>query len=236
MINGLRVLAFIGARSGSKGLINKNIKLLKGKPLMAWTIDAAKECQYVDDIIVSSDSNEYLEIAHQYEAKGVLRPQHLSGDNASLIEALQHSVEYLGQQDSEYDIVLNLQPTSPLRTALHIEKALELFVTRKLEENIRVFSCTEIDNKYAWIMNEGNNGYANFVLNSEQNKTNHARQQTPKVLLPNGAIFILPAHDLTQFYNGKTLPFIMSEQASIDIDSEKDFLLVEEFILNDKAV
>jgi CMP-N,N'-diacetyllegionaminic acid synthase len=218
-----KVLAFIGARSGSKGLKDKNIKRLNGKPLMAWTIEAALASEIIDLVVVSTDSKEYAEIAISYGAKVILRPENLAGDDASLIAALQHGYQKIQDEFGDFDTLVNLQPTSPLRTSEHIDEALKLYSQNKTESNVRVFSCLSVPSKYAWIMSCDQQGYAQFVDKGEQRKTAHARQKNKDIMLPNGAIFILPVRDLTQFYNGKCIPYIMNERDSIDIDTLDDF-------------
>ena len=226
-----RVLAFIGARSGSKGLKDKNIKQLHDKPLMAWTIEAALASQSIDLVVVSTDSKKYAEIATSYGAQVVLRPEELAGDDASLMAALQHGYHQIQEKFGDFNTLVNLQPTSPLRTSEHIEEALKLYAQSEIENNVRVFSCLCVPAKYAWIMNCDQQGYAQFVDKGEQKKTAHARQKNKDVMLPNGAIFILPTSDLTQFYNGKCIPYIMSERNSIDIDTLDDFEKAAEMML-----
>ncbi len=230
MINNTRILAFIGARSGSKGLIDKNIKLLNGQPLIAWSIQAAKKSKYVDKVVVSTDSNQYAEIAKTVGADVIIRPAELSGDHSSLMDALVHGYHQLKAEKDDFDIIINLQPTSPLRTNIHIDEALDLYFEHQNKEKSRVFSCCPVDQKYAWIMKCNEQGYANFVDNEEKNKSNHARQTNPSVLLPNGAIFILPTNDLTHFYNGNTIPYVMNEMDSIDIDTQEDFELASQLL------
>jgi CMP-N-acetylneuraminic acid synthetase len=218
-----RVLAFIGARSGSKGLKNKNIKPLHDKPLMAWTIEAALASQSIDLVVVSTDSKKYAEIATSCGAQVVLRPEELAGDDASLMAALQHGYHEIQKKFGDFTTLVNLQPTSPLRTSVHIDEALKLYYQNMNESNVRVFSCFSVPAKYAWIMNCDQQGYAQFVDKEEHEKTSHARQKNKGIMLPNGAIFILPTSDLTQFYNGKCIPYTMNERDSIDIDTLDDF-------------
>jgi CMP-N-acetylneuraminic acid synthetase len=231
MINNQRVLAFIGARSGSKGLVDKNIKLLNGLPLIVWTIKSALYSQYIDEVVFSSDSDVYLDIAKSYGATVVKRPDDLSGDKAALINAVNHAYNEATLKSEPFDIIINLQPTSPLRNSSHIDQALELFLPEFYKNQYaRLFSCYEIDNKYGWIMRINNEGFAAFIDSAEQNKTSHGRQENSKVLLPNGAIFILPANDISQFYNEHTIPFIMKEEESIDIDHLEDFIVAEKIM------
>ena len=231
MINNQRVLAFIGARSGSKGLVDKNIKLLNGLPLIAWTIKSALDSQYIDEVVFSSDSDAYLDIAKSYGANVVKRPDDLSGDKAALIDAVNHAYNVVTLKSAPFDIIINLQPTSPLRNASHIDQALELFLPEfHKNHDARLFSCYQIDKKYGWIMRINNEGFAGFIDSAEQNKTSHGRQENSQVLLPNGAIYILPANDMNQFYNEHTIPFIMKEEESIDIDHLEDFIAAEKIM------
>jgi CMP-N-acetylneuraminic acid synthetase len=229
MIKNKRVLAFIGARSGSKGLIDKNIKLLNGLPLIAWTIKAARASKYIDEVIFSSDSPAYLDIAKQYGATVIERPETLSGDSAAVIDAIKHANTFAQANFGQFDIIINLQPTSPMRTEQHIDQALELFMPAYfINKQSRLFSCYQVKNKYAWIMRSNESGFCHFIDENERNKVSHGRQNNPQILLPNGAIYILPATDISQFYNETTIPFVMTEQESVDIDFPEDFILAEQ--------
>ncbi|WP_076419629.1 acylneuraminate cytidylyltransferase family protein [Colwellia sp. UCD-KL20] len=231
MILNKRLFAFIGARSGSKGLVDKNIKMFHGKPLIAWTIEAALNSEYIDKVFVSTDSDKYAEICQQYGAEVIDRPEYLSNDDSSLAEALQHAYEQIKALHGEFNIALNLQATSPLRTRKHIDEAIELYTSRDNEE-LRLFSCYQLEPKYAWIMKCNEQGYAHFVDNNEQIKTHHARQKNNSIYMPNGAIYILPTNDLSKFYNNTSIPYVMNQAESIDIDTIQDFELAEQLYLH----
>jgi CMP-N-acetylneuraminic acid synthetase len=230
MLKSKKVLAFIGARSGSKGLKDKNIKLLAGKPLMAWTIEAALASSIIDLVVVSTDSKEYAEIAKRYGAQVIMRPEELSGDDASLMAALKHGYQSIIEKFGDFEVLVNLQPTSPLRTHNHIDEALELFSQYHQQETIRIFSCYIINSKFSWAMRCDPEGNADFIDQDIRAQKTHARQSNPELLLPNGAIFILSSSNLTQFYNGRTIPYIMDELDSIDIDVEDDFDIAQRMI------
>jgi len=230
MLESKKVLAFIGARSGSKGLKDKNIKLLDGKPLMAWSIEAALASRFIDLVVVSTDSNEYAEIAKHYGAEVVMRPEELSGDEASLMAAIKHGYQRIKEHFGDFEVLVNLQPTSPLRTYHHIDEALELFSQYHQDEIIRVFSCHIINSKFAWTMRCDLDGNADFIDQDIRIQNQHSRQSNPELLLPNGAIFILSSSNLTPFYNGRTIPYIMGEQDSIDIDEQDDFDIAQRAI------
>jgi len=223
MLDDKSVLAFIGARSGSKGLPDKNIKIFHGKPMLAWTIEAALNSTLVDTVVVSTDSKQYADIAIHYGANVIMRPDELAGGSASLMDAISYTVDELENQNNTFDCIVNLQPTSPLRTHIHIDEALALYQQHQHNKLTRVFSCYQIMQKYAWIMRCNASGHANFIDQQEQSKTSHARQNNADILLPNGAIFVLPRYDLGQFYNDYSVPYIMDESVSVDIDTLEDF-------------
>ena len=121
MINGKKIIALIPARGGSKRLPRKNVLPLNGKPLIGWTIDAAKGSNYVDEVFVSTDDVEIADIASKYGANVPgLRPAHLPSETATTESVLLHTLERVG---SDADILILLQPTSPLRTARHVDEA-----------------------------------------------------------------------------------------------------------------
>ena len=127
MFQSKKILSFIGARGGSKGLKNKNILNLAGKPLIAWTVEASVQSKYIDRTIVSTNS---VEIASAAKDAGAdvpfMRPDELATDNAPIILAMQHCLDWLEKNEGEcYDYILRLQPTSPLRTVEHVDLAIE---------------------------------------------------------------------------------------------------------------
>ncbi|HGF7228112.1 TPA: acylneuraminate cytidylyltransferase family protein, partial [Vibrio cholerae] len=145
MINGRRVLALIPARGGSKRLPRKNILPLAGKPLIAWSIEAAQNSQYIDEIFVSTDNEEIAKIASQFGVNiPELRPESLASDTAKTESVLFYTLDNFAK---DTDIVVLLQPTSPLRTAEHIDEALRLFFQK---EAFSVVSVTECEHSPLW--------------------------------------------------------------------------------------
>lgn len=227
MIGGLKVLAVIPARAGSVGLPDKNIREFHGKPLLAWTIEAAKACEYIDNIVVSTDSKNYADVAQQYGVKTpFLRPEYLSGSNASLIDVLQHVVAELKSRGTEFDVLVCLQPTSPLRTAVHIKEALELFQSIA-DPNKSIASVFELPQKLAWVLQANTEGQLRFLDSSLQSQNNYRRQHNSAVYMPNGAIFIMQTTKIISQYTDHTYPYVMPEQASADIDTLADFAQAE---------
>ena len=225
-----KFLAIIPARSGSKGIKDKNIKLLKNKPLMAYTIEAAKNSEVFDDIIVSTDSEKYKIIAEQYGAKvPFLRDISLSGDFSKTEDVIVDTITNLEKMEKKYDYFVLLQPTSPLRNSKHIQEAVDLILEKNLNS---VVSVCEVDHSLQ-ICNtlKENKSMYNFI--SKNNNT--LRQNMEKYYRINGAIYIMKVNEYLKnrnFYVEKSKAYIMERKFSVDIDEEIDFLLAEAIILS----
>ncbi|MEH7367684.1 acylneuraminate cytidylyltransferase family protein, partial [Priestia megaterium] len=193
MLNNKRIVAVIPARGGSKGVPGKNIKLLNEKPLIAYSIEAAKGSSYIDRLIVSTDDSEIKDIAVKYGAEvPFLRPKELSEDTTPTLPVLQHVVNYLEKEGDTVDVVITLQPTSPFRTSNHIDEALEKLLQSPSES---VVSLSEVDYHPYW-MKKVSNGTIHSYIESE--KEYLRRQDLPKVYKMNGAIFITPRNVLME--------------------------------------
>ena len=209
------------ARGGSKGLPGKNIKSLNGKPLIAYTIEAALNTSEIDEIFVSSDSKEILDIAKTYGANTLIRPDELASDEATSDDAIWYHLNE-ASQNRNFDGVILLQPTSPLRRSEDIIKAIELFK----KQNKTVFSVSELDvSPYrSYLIEEGH-------LKPLFDETNASRRQDEtKTYAANGAIYIFNCKDFltTKRIPRKDItPYIMEKKRSIDIDDLIDFKLAE---------
>lgn len=225
------MIAIIPARGGSKGLPNKNIKVMLDKPLIAHTILSAKKCRYISRVIVTTDSEEIAKIARAYGAEvPFMRPIELATDKASAIDTYLHATEYMRDVENEnVDKFIVLLPTAPLRTSEDINKAVEYF---KMTEAKTLISMVEADIPISWfhkinkqgrVENAGfeNAGFENAITN---------RQEYQKYYVPNGAIYILD-YDLLKkkrtYYCENTVAYIMSTEKSIDIDTALDFEFAE---------
>lgn len=215
-------IAIIPARSGSKGLADKNIKLLKGKPLVAYTIEAAVQSGLFSKVFVSTDSVEYAEIAMLYGAEAYpLRPTELSTDQAGSISVIRYILE---NDAKEWDSFCLLQPTSPLRTANHIQEAYQLFTAKQADSVVSLVKSDKSPNIINKINENGT--IENFLKIDQKSYT----RQADEYYLPNGAIFIADVKKFLaneDFYGENSYPYIMDKQASIDIDDIYDFKLVE---------
>ena len=148
MIDNKKILAIIPARGGSKRLPRKNILNLAGKPLIAWTIEAALGSKYIDDVIVSTDDNEISTVAKKYGAKvPFIRPDKFSSNHASSISVVLHAIEFFQKADERYDYVVLLQPTSPLRTVKNIDESIELLQQKKCDA---IVSVCNVDHSPLW--------------------------------------------------------------------------------------
>jgi len=225
MINGKSILGLIPARSGSKRLPGKNTKLLLGKPLVAWTIEQALASKYLDKVIVSTDSEEIAKISRNFGAEvPFLRPKELAFDNSKSIDVVLHTLRYF--EDVERyspDIIVLLQPTSPLRTKEDIDKALEIFTMNKC---VSLISVCEAPKHFLWLF-EIKEGFLKPFNSLEGYLFNDT---LPRLYSPNGAIYIADTKTLETyrtFYIEKLCYYIMSYERGIDIDTEVDLIIAE---------
>lgn len=234
MFNNYSLLALIPARSGSKGLVEKNIMNCAGKPLIDWTISAAKNVNFFDDVLVSTDSEKIAEIA-KYSGASVpfIRPYDLATDQSNLTDVVKHAWEnHMTSDGKKFDYVVLLQATSPLRTDLHIISAIEHFFRESKSNMDTLASVYEVDKKNGWLMQTNDYGpYINFCF--EFAKNNPQRQELNNLYLPNGAIFIVKGSEIDHgIYHANTIPFEMSLNVSIDIDNIEDFKKAENMLMS----
>lgn len=222
----MKTLAIIPARSGSKELEDKNIKLLNGKPLLAYTIEAAREAKIFEEIMVSTDSESYAEIAKKYGANvPYIRGKHLSGDSVTTVDVTKNCIEYYRGLGLDYEVICLLQPTSPLRKENQIREAYELFVGKGAKFLASVCEC---EHSPLWANTIGKDLRIDNFL-SEEIK-NSRRQDLPKYYRLNGAIYfaqIVPFLDELTFLGRDSIAYIMDNRSSVDIDTIEDFLYAE---------
>lgn len=226
MINQKRILALIPARGGSKGIKNKNIIDLCGKPLISYTIAAAKESKYIDSVIVSTDSEKIAEVAVSCGASvPFLRPAALALDTSTTIVAVFHALQTLAECGDKYDVLVLLQPTSPLRTQEDIDGALEKFEKEKLP----LASVSKA--KDSPILLRKLTGKSKMVSLLGLPSTVR-RQDMPPVYKVNGSIYINEISCLreTTSFNDNVCPYVMEESHSIDIDDYLDLEIAKYYI------
>ncbi|MEG9498864.1 cytidylyltransferase domain-containing protein [Mannheimia indoligenes] len=216
----MKKIAIITARAGSKGLPNKNVLLADGKPLMAYSIEAAIESKQFDKIIVSTDSQEYIDLLSHYPIEFIKRAEHLASDKASSFVVIEDVLNQYKHVDFDYFVLL--QPTSPLRTAQHIQECCEKF-ERNFDKFDFIVSVSDAHKPTTLTrVIEEDESLKHFQLDY----SNYARQLYRPEYSPNGAIFSAkPTAYLEQkhFYGEKCLAYFMDKDVSIDIDDRQDF-------------
>ncbi len=221
MVSGKKVLAVIPARGGSKGLPGKNIKSLQGKPLIAWSIELANRSSLIDRVVVSTDDAEIAEIAKAAGADiPFLRPAELASDSSPTKDALVHCVENLNEN---YDMLVLLQPTSPLRTIETMEACIHLCA----DAGKTVISVSESKKPVEWMFYRHDKGF-NYVMNGIHTPTR--RQDCKPVYYVDGNVYCLPIsgmQDSHDIFNEHSLTVVSQEQESVDIDTIEDFKYCE---------
>lgn len=229
MINGKTILAIIPARGGSKGIPGKNIIDVAGKPLIAWTIEAAKESRYIDRLILSSDDDQIIKVATQWGCEAPFkRPDELAKDDTPGIAPVLHALSIL----PTFDYVVLLQPTSPLRTAEDIDECIEHCIIQ--QANCCV-SVTEPDKSPFWMYFINSKGVLEPILSSDKEIVTR-RQDLPVVYALNGAVYVARCEWLLtnkRFLSEETIGYTMSKEHSTDIDSWRDLQLAR-LILEEK--
>ena len=227
----MKILGIICARGGSKGVKNKNIKELNGKPLIAYSIEFFKKWGKADEIVVSTDSEKIADIAKKYGAEiPDLRPKELAADNTFKLHVIQHFVKICEQQkNKKYDIIVDLDPTAPLRKQRFLNEAFEKFIKSNANN---LYSVTKArKSPYFNMVEIDKNGFSHL---SKQSNT-VSRQTAPIVFEMNASIYIYNRDFLLKtdtLHSDKTIIYEMSDIPSIDIDSELDFKFVEYLLKN----
>ncbi|MFS1874869.1 cytidylyltransferase domain-containing protein [Enterovibrio norvegicus] len=220
-------IALITARGGSKGLPGKNIYPLAGKPLLAWSIDAAKESGLFEDVYVSTDCPDIASVALKFGAKVIERPPELATDNASSHCVIEHAIEELALKSS--DRVMLLQPTSPLRTVADIKQSFEVYDHN--ETCSCVISVYEPDNTPAKAYKILESGEITGLVSAEAPYTR--RQDLPRCFQPNGAIYLFSVEGFSRSQCIPKLgvfPYVMEEERSLDVDTLADMQKIEAYL------
>ena len=223
----MRCLGLINARGGSKGIPGKNIKLLNGKPLIAYSIEAGLAASRISRVVVSTDSTEIAEVARQHGADvPFMRPLGLASDTALQLDAIRHAVSFLEAEGDFYDVIVLLQPTCPLRSYLDVDKAVDLMEKSAADT---VISVMQVHGQHPLTMYVG--GPENTLLPlMDSNKAGVLRQEFPRVLWRNGAIYGIRRDvlmDQNTLYGSKVVGYEMPEECSANIDEPVDWIVTE---------
>ncbi|MCZ7574935.1 MAG: acylneuraminate cytidylyltransferase family protein [Ardenticatenaceae bacterium] len=223
-----RTLGVIPARGGSKGIPGKNIRLLAGKPLIAYTIEAARESQLLTRFVVSTDDKEIAAVAKAWGAPVLMRPSELAADDTPMAPVVQHVLSTLRSTEGDYDYIVLLQPTAPLRTGNDIDGALSLLQASSADS---VISLYQVEQGHPYYMYTVENDQPKPLMIVPPGVTR--RQQFPAIYVRNGAIYAVKRDILLEqhsFFGARTQAYIMPFLRSINIDTETD-LLFAEFLL-----
>ncbi len=224
-----RILALIPARGGSKGIKNKNIISLDGQPLISYTIECGLNSRYIDDVVVTTDSEIIAETALQYGAQvPFLRPEELAKDTSPTIESVLHAICALRDLGKEYDSMILLQPTQPLRTSEDVDLSIEEFY----KHDQRPLISVSLVNDHPILMRLINeDGKLEKLIPANQDCR---RQDMPPYYRINGCIYISRIADLNEStcFSNYEIPFIMKQSHSVDIDEPADLAVAEYYLAN----
>lgn len=223
MINNKKILAIIPARGGSKRLPGKNIRNLGGIPLIAWTIKAAQQSKYLDKFILSTDDKVIAATAETWHCDvPFLRPAELASDTADSCSVVKHAIDHI---DFDVDIIVLLQPTSPFRSAEHIDAALEMYIEN---QSTSLVSVTLLNKDLEWL----------FFIDDKTNRLQKIYEKnlflkqklSHKAYYLNGAIYIVDKNYFISHHkviHDATTSYVMENDVSLDIDTNEDFLKAE---------
>jgi N-acylneuraminate cytidylyltransferase len=222
----VQLLAIIPARGGSKGIPRKNIYPLCGRPLIAYSIEAARGSRMVDRTLVSTDDAEIADVSRELGAEVRARPASLAQDDTSTRAVLQHVVAELAAESYVPDAVLTLQPTSPLRTDRHIDEAAAMFAADPRADSL--VSCVDVPHVFhpESVMRRNSEGYLEPYFPMPQP---HRRQDKPPAFARNGAaIYITRTSRLQDYvFGGRLICYLMDAESSVDIDTLEDLRVAE---------
>lgn len=234
MYKNKKILAITLARGGSKGVRNKNIKLLRGKPLINYTIEEAKKSKYIDKYIVSTDSKLIQKKALNEGADvPFIRPKYLSTDSATSVDALQHAIKWVEKKyHSKYDIIVELMCTNPLKNSEDIDKIIEKIVNTRADSVIAVHQLE--DHHPIRIKKIVNDKILDFKLK----EIHETRRQDlkPKAYIRSGSIYALTRRHILlngrRYGSKNSRPYILPQNRAINIDNKLDFIIAEQIIKN----
>lgn len=228
MISGKTVLGIIPARGGSKGLPGKNTKLLCGKPLIGWSIEKAKKSRYLDLTLVTTDDQEIADISSKLGAYvPFLRPAELASDTSTTLEAVVHALDYLTENENRtFDIIVLLEPTSPLREDDDIDKMLEKYINVE-DQFDSIVSIGEVDEHPAIVKRVVDNSLEPFCPELMQTTR---RQDNEPAYFPYGVAYMVKTKALLAektFYTKRCTFYRLKQYQNYEIDSIYDFLCIE---------
>lgn len=227
-----KILAIIPARGGSKGIPKKNIVNINGKPLIQYTIEVAKESKLIDRVIVSTDDDEIAEISEKLGAEvPFIRPAELAKDDTPTFPVIKHALKWLKENEKyKPELIVLLEPTFPLRTVEKVDEAIKVISSDEEADSLRGV-CEPFQNPFKMWIPCGK--YLKPLIKEKEIMYEKPRQNLRKVFWQNGYIYISrykTIMDKKSFHGEKILPFILSENNFIDIDTEEDLKLLKRYL------
>ena len=221
--------AIIPARAGSKGIKNKNIRCIKGYPMMAYAIAVGKLCPYISRVIVSTDSPEYAKIANYYGAETpFLRPEEISRDDSTDLEFMEHAIGWFADNEGKLpEYFMHLRPTSPLRDMEHINKAAKMMMDDRNASSLRSSHPQNMP-PYKMFLIKDDGYYRSFVDGITLDEANNPRQKFKGVYAPDGYVDVLRTEfiiDNHLIHGDRSIPYIIED--ALDIDAKSDFEYTE---------
>lgn len=227
MYKGKKILAIIPARGGSKGLPGKNIRPLLGIPLIAWSIEHAQKSELIDEIFISTDSQEIADVAEQYGVKvPELRPAELAADTAPSSAFIEYTINKYNKEGNLFDYFILLEPTSPLREAEDVDKSIKMLIDQPEFDSI-VGVCKAEDVHPAFMVKLGENKQ---LIPYETEMKALRRQELPDVFYFEGTVYVSKCNAFLEkkaFYHDSTLPYIVPKWKAPEVDDIIDFVTIE---------
>lgn len=229
MYKNKRILAIIPARGGSKGLPNKNIKEMNGKPLIYWTVKRAQESEFLDRIFISTDSPNIASICQNICNQSVdeLRPDELAQDTSSSADVIKYTINLLKQKGAEYDYILLLEPTSPLRKKDDIDRVIQLACENPIRDGVVSLGEVHMEHPSA-VKIIGKNGSIIPLLDTK--KTIYQRQQMEQVYFPYGVAYLIKTEIFLKsmsVYTDNIIPYFIERWQTYEVDDIYDFMCIE---------
>jgi CMP-N-acetylneuraminic acid synthetase len=223
MIDERKILGLIPARGGSKGIKKKNIVLLKGKPLIYYSIQSALKSKHLDRVAVSTEDPQIAEIAKTYGAEIIPRPEEFARDDSPDFDVVNHALHHYDSKGEPYDLVVMLRPTAPFRTAEQIDEAIGMMQGHDTLRSVR-----KVGEHPYWMKTVNDDGMLRPLIKGKDEKTYYQRQMLPDVYILSGLIDIVSRHQVLNghLYGKEVRAFIAG--SSIDIDDPEDLKKAED--------
>lgn len=231
MYKGKKILCVVPARSGSKGLKQKNILKIKNKELIYYPINAGLKSKFVDYVLFSSDSRKYLKIAKRYKANcPFLRPKKISKDSSTSFEVIRHAIEFLKKNlNKEFEYVICLEPTSPLTSSKDVDNSIRLIIDKRSNSLVSVMKSEKYSIPYHFKMNKNKNIYP-ATTNKNFNKR---RQLIKNTYILDGSLYVAKIKDYLKFkgfFTPKTIGMVMPKIKNFEIDDFFDFKIIKNYL------